>query len=97
MNIAIRGNLRLLPSENRDTDHIQGTTVTDLLQVYNKKVRISGNLRLVNVMFSNSTRLLINEKPFTDDIANTFWLVQQPQVCLIQGDPLKPASLADKL
>lgn len=80
MKVGIRGNLHLLPSENRSADHIQGTTISDLLQVYNKKVIIRGNLRLTNILFSNKARLSINEREIADDIVDTFWLAHQRQV-----------------
>lgn len=81
MNIAIDGNLHLMLPENKSVDHIKGSDVSDLLQIYHKPVTIYGNLHIKNVLFTDTARLSVHGQEFIiDDMINKYWLKHQPQV-----------------
>lgn len=75
-NLAINGSVDEFYKQN----HIVGTHERDLLQIYNNKVRINGDLRLANVQMTQAARLFINGNEFNQASFDDYWLKTTNQV-----------------
>ncbi|KAG5899454.1 hypothetical protein JTB14_015307 [Gonioctena quinquepunctata] len=57
----------------KNGDHIIGTIESDLLQRYDGKVKIKGNLYLRNLALQPKTTLVVSGNKMDADIANIYW------------------------
>ncbi|KAF5303213.1 hypothetical protein FQR65_LT08293 [Abscondita terminalis] len=74
----IRGNLYLnypeqVLNENDLDEHIIGTDISDLVQKYNKRVKITGNLFIKNISVLKGAQVIVNGVGFNDNLENTYW------------------------
>lgn len=88
--LNIRNSLQLADSEGEDmTQHIIGTRIEDLTQIYNGKIRIRGSLSLKNVLSDVS---LMEPIPFDDEINDEPKLNQRPVNIFVNENFFDPST-----
>lgn len=64
----------------KDGDHVIGTNESDLLQIYNKKVVIKGNLFVNNFTLYPEGKMRLGDEFFSNDIPSKYWTKNTNQV-----------------
>ncbi|XP_018332377.1 uncharacterized protein LOC108741903 [Agrilus planipennis] len=57
----------------KSREHIIGTRESDLLQIYDSKVIIKGNLYVQSLFIGNSTQILVRDDNFTENVINKYY------------------------
>lgn len=86
--LNIKNNLKIIGDFDKtllikDGDHVIGTNESDLLQIYNKKVTIKGNLHINNLLLQPDVKMRIKDEIFSYNIPDEYWTKSTNQVIIL--------------